>query len=160
MDLEPIVLYLNKKDLAAVEIHAKINHVLGGSIIGCSTVKRYLHKQSFADSSILPLEDRETQGPDAIDNAILQALDERPFASLRQIAKMALVPMLTIRYRLVSKMAYKLRHCRWIPHTLLKAQKQTGVTPPKRLLDLPRSVQRQGRKYRVRLDEARFLLSN
>jgi hypothetical protein len=30
MDLEVIVLYLNKKDLAAVEIHNKSNHVLGG----------------------------------------------------------------------------------------------------------------------------------
>jgi hypothetical protein len=82
MNLESIVLYFNKKDLAAVEIHTEINHILGEGTIGCSTVTRYLCKQSFADSSILPAGDREIQGPDAIGIAILQALAEQPFASL------------------------------------------------------------------------------
>jgi hypothetical protein len=55
MDFELIVLYLNKKDLAAVEIHTKINHVSGEGPIGYSTVARYLRKQSFAYSLTLPL---------------------------------------------------------------------------------------------------------
>jgi hypothetical protein len=42
MDLKSIVLYLNKKDLVAVEIHIKINDVLGEGILGCSTVTRCL----------------------------------------------------------------------------------------------------------------------
>jgi hypothetical protein len=49
MDLESTVLYLNKKDLAAVEIHTKIDHVFGEDTVGYSTVTRYLHKQSFSD---------------------------------------------------------------------------------------------------------------
>jgi hypothetical protein len=81
------MLYLNKKDLAAVEIPTKISHILGKTTIGYPTITRYLRKQSFADSSTLPPEDRETPGPDAINNVILQALDEQGFASLRQIAK-------------------------------------------------------------------------
>jgi hypothetical protein len=92
-DLESIVLYLNKKDLAAIEIQTEINHVLGEGTFGYSTVTRYLRKQSFVDSSALLPEDREIQGPDAIDNSILQALDEQSFASLRQIAKRILVPI-------------------------------------------------------------------
>jgi hypothetical protein len=43
----------------------------------------------FFDS---PLEEREIQSLDAIDDAILQALDEQPFTSLRQIAKRIFVP--------------------------------------------------------------------
>jgi hypothetical protein len=100
-----MLLYLNKKGLAAVEIHTEINHVFGEGTVRYSTVTRYLCKQGFADSSTLLPEDRETHGPDAIDNAILQALDEQPFASLRQIAMRILVPMSTVRYRLVTKMA-------------------------------------------------------
>jgi hypothetical protein len=53
MDLESIVLYLNKKDLAAVEIRTEIKHVLGEGTIGYLTVTRYLHKESFTDSSTL-----------------------------------------------------------------------------------------------------------
>jgi hypothetical protein len=34
MDLESITLYLNKKDLLAVAIHAEINNVLGEGTIG------------------------------------------------------------------------------------------------------------------------------
>jgi hypothetical protein len=55
-----------------------------------------LRKQSVADSSTLPPEDREIQCPDAIDNVILQALDEQPFASLRQIVNGILVPGSTV----------------------------------------------------------------
>jgi hypothetical protein len=86
MDLESIVLYLNMKALVVVEIHTEINHVLGEDTIGYSTVTRELRMHSFADSSTLRPEDPEIQGPDAINNAILQALDEQPFASFRRIA--------------------------------------------------------------------------
>jgi hypothetical protein len=61
MDLESIVLYLNKKDLAAVKIHTEINHVLGQSTIGYSTVTRYLHKQSFSYSLTLPSPQRNVK---------------------------------------------------------------------------------------------------
>jgi hypothetical protein len=68
--------------------------------------------------------------------------------------------MSTVRYRLANKMAYKLKHCKWVPHRLSEAQKQTQVTPSKRLLDLLSSVQHQGCKYHVTLDEAWFYFSN
>jgi hypothetical protein len=54
--------------------------------------------------------------------------------------------------RLVSKMTYKLKHCKWIPHKLSEAQKQTRVTTLKCLLDLLRSIQPQGWKYFVTRD--------
>jgi hypothetical protein len=38
MELESIVLYFNKKDLAADKIHTKINHVLGEGTVGYSIV--------------------------------------------------------------------------------------------------------------------------
>jgi hypothetical protein len=54
MDLESIVLYLNNKDIAAVEIHTKINYGLQEGTVGYSTVTRHLRKQSCADSSTVP----------------------------------------------------------------------------------------------------------
>jgi hypothetical protein len=44
MNLESITLYLNKKHLSAVAIHAEINNILGEGTIGYSTVTRYLRK--------------------------------------------------------------------------------------------------------------------
>jgi hypothetical protein len=76
MDLESITLYLNKKHLSAVAIHAEINSVLGKGTIGYSTVTRYLRKQSFANVSHLAPEQPDLEAADTIDNAILQALDK------------------------------------------------------------------------------------
>jgi hypothetical protein len=118
-----------------------------------STVTRYLRKQSFANASQLAPEEPDLGAADTIDNVILQALDEQPFASLRQIAKRTLIPMSTVRYRLVNKMIYKLKHSKWVPHKLSAAQKQTQVTTSKRLLDPLGSVQHQGCKYLVTLDD-------
>jgi hypothetical protein len=160
MDLESITLYLNKKHLSAVIIHVKINSVLGESTIGYSTVTRYLRKQSFANVSHLAPEEPDLGATDPIDSVILQALDEQPFASLRQIAKRTLIPMSTVRCRLVNKMTYKLKYCKCVPHRLSEAQKQTRVAASKRLLDLLGSVHHQGWKYLVTLDEAWFYFSN
>jgi hypothetical protein len=40
MDIESIVLYLNKKDIAAVEIHTEISHVLVEGIIRSLIITR------------------------------------------------------------------------------------------------------------------------
>jgi hypothetical protein len=116
MDLELITLYVNKKHLSAIAIHAEINSVRGEGTIGHSTVICYLRKQSFANASHLAPEDPGLGAADTIDNAILQA-------ALRQIAKRTLIPMSTVRHRLVNKMTYKLKHCKWVPHRLSETQK-------------------------------------
>jgi hypothetical protein len=123
MDLESITLYLNKEHLSAVAIHAEINSVLGEGTIGYSTATHCLRKQSLVNASHLTLEEPDLGAADTMDNAILQAFDEYPFASLRQIAKRTLIPMSTVRYRLVKKMTYKLKHCKWVLHRLSEVQK-------------------------------------
>jgi hypothetical protein len=95
-----------------------------------------------------------------INNNILQTLDESPFASLRKLSKRILIPMTTVRYHLVNKIGYKLKHCKWIPHKPSATQKQTRVIASARVLDMLRSVQHQGWKYVVTFDEAWFHFSN
>jgi hypothetical protein len=116
-----------------------------------------VRKLGWADSLTLPLQDREIQDTDAIENVILLALDEQPFVSLRQIAKRVLVPMSTVRDRLISKMAHKLKYYRWVSHRLSEAQRQTRVTTRKHLLDLLHSIQHHGWKYLVSLEKAWFI---
>ena len=103
MDLESITPFLAKKNLTAVEIQIEINSVLGVSTVAYSTVTRSLRKRSFIHPSERAAEGPEIEASDAIDEAILQALDETRFPSLRQLAKRILIPMTTIRYRLVNR---------------------------------------------------------
>jgi hypothetical protein len=75
-DFESIPLYLIKKHLSAVAIHAEINSVLGEGKIGYSTVTRYLRKQTSANASHLAPKEPDLGAADTIDNVVLQALGE------------------------------------------------------------------------------------
>jgi hypothetical protein len=59
-----------------------------------------------------------------IDEGILEALEEYPFSSLRQIAKRMLIPVKTVRCHWVNSLAYQIRSIRWVPHSLSSSQKQ------------------------------------
>jgi hypothetical protein len=67
MNLESTTLYLNKKHLSAVAIHAEINSVLGEGTTGYSTVTWYLRKRSFANASHLDSEEPDLGAADTID---------------------------------------------------------------------------------------------
>jgi hypothetical protein len=144
MDIDSMTLYLVKKHLGAIAIHAKINSVLGKETIGSSTVPRYLRKRSFGDSSEASPEEFEIEESDAIDKPNLHALDEKPFVSVQQLANRVLILITTARGYLVKKIGYKLKHFKWVHHKLSAAHKQTRVIASARLLDLLPSVQHQG----------------
>jgi hypothetical protein len=76
MDIESITLYLNKRHLSAIAIHAEINSVLGEGAIKYSTVTRACGSKVFANASHLAPEEPDPGAADTIDNAILQAVDE------------------------------------------------------------------------------------
>jgi hypothetical protein len=85
MDLESVKLYLNKKHLSAVAIHAEINSVLGEGTIGYSAVTRYLRKQSFTNAWHLAPEELDLGAADTINNAILQRMTN---SRLRHFARL------------------------------------------------------------------------
>jgi predicted transcriptional regulator len=62
-----------------------------------------------------------------IDEAILGALGECRFSSVRQIAKRILISVTTVRYYLVNSLRYRIRNIRWVPRSLSSNQKQAGV---------------------------------
>jgi predicted transcriptional regulator len=102
--LESITFCLAMEHLGALEIHAEINSVLGQGTVGYSTITRYLRKRSSPHSSESAEEEAEIGICDTIDRTILPALNEQPFSSLRQLAKMTLISVKTIRYHLVDRM--------------------------------------------------------
>jgi hypothetical protein len=100
-------------------------------------------------------EDRtEDQGFSITDNAILEALEMMPFASIRQIAKMAFIPPTTVFRRLTKSLHFVLKQLRWVPHKLSDLQKQDPVIMSTELLKLLESMRHHSWKYRVTLGEA------
>jgi hypothetical protein len=57
-----------------------------------------------------------------IDEAILGALEECPFSSLREVAKRIFIPMSPVQYRLVNSLGYRISHIRWVPHSFSSSQ--------------------------------------
>jgi hypothetical protein len=123
MDLRSVVTSLSIKDMNAREIYADVNDILGADCIGYSTVTKYLREKSFSKSMLDADFEPKIEDENFIDEAIIGALEECPFASLRQIAKRRLIPMSTVRYHLVNSLGYRIRNIRWVPQSLSLSQK-------------------------------------
>jgi hypothetical protein len=64
--------------------------------------------------------------PDVVDNAILEALDQTPFASIRKLAKATCIPRTTVWRRLTESLGFIVKHLHWVPHSLTDAQMHKG----------------------------------
>jgi hypothetical protein len=92
MDQQSIVRYLSMKGLSAVTIHYDLVPTLGAEAVSYPSVTRYLREAIFASSNLPnPLAPPEHQ-LDGSDQAILLALADQPFASIRELSPLAHLP--------------------------------------------------------------------
>jgi hypothetical protein len=86
MDQISIVLYLAKKGLSAVAVHDDLVATLSIEVISYSLVIDHIREARFGTSNpATPFSEIDCE-PDHCDEAILLALNEQPFASIRQLA--------------------------------------------------------------------------
>jgi hypothetical protein len=105
-------------------------------------------------------EDRaEDQDFSITDNAILEALEMMPFASLHQIAEMTFILLITGFRCLTKSLHFGLKRLRWVPYRISDLQKKPQIIMSKELLKLFESIRLHSWKYVVTLDEAWFYLS-
>jgi hypothetical protein len=73
-----------------------------------------------------------------VDEAILTALAEFPFSSVRELSRRICLPRLTLhRHRhLTQLLRFTVRHLRWVPHFLTAEQKQIRVNMAIKLLQV------------------------
>jgi hypothetical protein len=84
MGQRSIVLYLARKEFSAIVIHYDLAAMLGLETMNYSSVTRYLHEAMLISSnSLVTIPEVEPQSDDC-DQAILFALAEQPFASIRE----------------------------------------------------------------------------
>jgi hypothetical protein len=93
MDQRTICLYFNRKGLSAKAIHDKLVQVLGFDAIADSTVTSYLRASDWMAQNE---EQHSEPPPDVIDNTILQALNQTPFASVREFTKSTCISRATV----------------------------------------------------------------
>jgi hypothetical protein len=115
------------KDMNAREIRADMNDTFGADCVGYSTVINYLRERSFSKLMLNTNIKRKIKKENFINKAIIGALEECSFSSLRQIPRRIFVLMSTVGYHLVNSLGYRIRNIRWVPHSLSSSQKQTRV---------------------------------
>jgi hypothetical protein len=122
MDQKPIVIYLAMKELSAVAIHHDLRATLGPEAVNYLSMIHCLRQAIFISSkSPANIPETEPQFDDS-DQAILLALTERPFRSIRELAQMTLLPRTTLHRRLIQSFRFRVRHLRWVLHLLSHSQ--------------------------------------
>jgi hypothetical protein len=80
MDQRTICLYLSRKGFSTHVIHEELVQLLGPDAIAYSTITYHLRASRWTAQT----EERHSDPPpDVVDSAILEALDQSPFASVR-----------------------------------------------------------------------------
>jgi hypothetical protein len=129
MDHRLIVVFLHLKGLLvkAKDVHTELTHVLSCDAIAYSTVTQYLRNNIILQNESKAEDRAEDQGFSITDNAILEAFEMMPFASIRQIAKMTFIPPITGFRHLRKSLHFAMKRLRWSPHRLSDLQKQDRI---------------------------------
>jgi DNA-binding MurR/RpiR family transcriptional regulator len=133
MDQRTICLYLSRKGFSSHAIHEELVQLLGSDAIAYSTMTYHLRASRWTAQT----EERDSDLPrDVIDNAILETLDQTPFASMHELAKATCIPRTTVWRRLTESLGFVVKHLHWVPHSLTSAQRQDRIDRSKELLRL------------------------
>jgi hypothetical protein len=156
MDQRSIVLYLNRKGWRAQVIHDDLVATLGEKAIAYSNIPKYLREaQTGRDGAMPECEEISPHINDA-DEAILNALQELSFSSVRQLSCATHLPETTVCRRFSEKLGFTARHLRWVLHTLTEAQNATRLQCSQYLLTILREQQTRAWHDIVTLDESWF----
>jgi hypothetical protein len=159
MTQRPIVAYLSSKGMSAREIHDDIVATLGPDAVSYSSVTRGLREARFPHSKPESHPADVQRDLDHSDQIISAALEDRQFASVRQLSRLTHLPSTTVYRRLTQSLGFVARHLRWVPHALSDAQKGERVNLSRRLLRMFEVRRDRAWHDIVVFDESRFYLS-
>jgi hypothetical protein len=110
MTQRPIVAYFSLKGMSAPEIHDNIVATLVLDAVSYSSVTRYLGEAGFLPSKPEPHPTDVQRDLDDSDQAILSALEDIPFASVRQLSRLIHLPSTTVYHRLIQSLVLVAYH--------------------------------------------------
>jgi hypothetical protein len=112
MTQSPIVTYLSLKGMSAREIHDDIVATIRPDAVSYSSVTRYLREAQFLPSKPEPHPADVQRDLDDSNQAILTALEDSPFVSVRELCPLTPLPSTTGYRRLTQSPGFVARHFR------------------------------------------------
>jgi hypothetical protein len=104
-------------------MHGDLIATLVNEAVAYSRVTKYLRTAQFNPTKVFSNPDAGSCHLDDSDRGILAALEEKPFSSVRELARATHLPATTVYRRLINSHWLGLRHLRWARHPLSDAQK-------------------------------------
>jgi uncharacterized membrane protein len=104
MDQRSIVLYLHLKGRSVHVIHGDLVATLGPKAVAYSTVRYYLREAKLSTAEVTLDPEPSSHHLDDSDRDILEALEEKPFSSVRKLARVTHIPRTTISRRLTKSL--------------------------------------------------------
>jgi hypothetical protein len=136
MEERSIVLYLDRKGLIAQVIHDDLVPTLGEEATAYSTVTDSLRAALIIPCDGTPFSAATSPHIDESDEAILRALEELPFSSVRQLSRATYLPNTMGYRRLSEKLGFTARHIGWVRQILFDDQKAKRLQCSKALLTI------------------------
>jgi hypothetical protein len=146
--------HLKRPSANAKDVDTELVQVLGSDISAYSTVTKYIRNDAIWQHEPEAEDGTEDQDFSIPDNAILEALEIMPFASIRQIVEMIFIPPTTVFRRWTKSIHIILKRLRWVPHRPSNLLKQARGTMSKQLWKMLESMRHHSWKYIVTLDKA------
>jgi hypothetical protein len=125
-----------------------------------STVTRWLRETRFTlNTQGLMFSESETHR-DECNEAILSALQEYPFSSLRALSRLTHLSRTSVHRHLTQSLGYVIRHLHWVPHSLSADQKAKRVAMSGSLFHLLESLSPRSWSHVITLDKSWFYHEN
>jgi hypothetical protein len=129
-------MYLSLKGLNAVEIHNGLAATLKGEAKSDSTVTPYLRKPSFSSPKKRQPYESPAPIPNELDEAVLLDVSEKPFASVRQLARKIHLHYFTVYNHITNELGFTVRCFRWVPHFLSEPNKHNRIQLSSELFEM------------------------
>jgi hypothetical protein len=124
------------KGMALETIHDDLVRTNGKDAVAYSTVTKYARSAQFSGrKEVTPPEAPDVERS-PVDEAILTALVEFPFSSVRELSRRICLSRSTVHRYLTQSLRFTVRHLRWVPHLLTAEQKQIRVVMAIKLLQI------------------------
>jgi hypothetical protein len=111
----------------------------GQEAIAYRTVTKYLREAQINPGDPTASPDAFSPHIDDSDEAILSAIEELPFSSVRKLSRATQLSNTTLYRRLSEKLGFLARHLRWVPDIVSGEQKATRVKCSRSLLMILRA---------------------
>jgi hypothetical protein len=127
MDQKGIVRYLHMRGMLLDAIHQDLMRGVGKNGVEHSMVTKYVRREKYPPKNDGPPSQPISVEPGPVDQAILTALADDPFSSVRELSRLTCFPRSTVHRHLTDSLHFTIQHLRWIPRLLNLEQRRIRV---------------------------------